>query len=1226
MPTTDTAQVRNPHPLSPDGTFQGGRLPAALAPAYVRVDEYEVSDRLAYVRQLAAYVNYVDETNGIRGNWSAFYDKQPAVTVARLLTWPLERLARRLAEHRELIEDTDLSNDPVVLGRLLESLFDVLTSAVLSFDALAGALPVTSPLHPRAVALMEHQLAPAFRRWLAYYRAGRDNGLFDGTREADYAYLLDAEAVGGAIVSTNGLLDGSLTLSTYWSAGEDWGAYAGAVVEDFTVYGATAPFADPARAIVHAAGHVFFHGIYEAFVNAALHLRTPATTEWKRLLTDFPEHAPHLALLLAFLQVRERQREMLNGLTDRHLNFYYRRVLRLERAPSRPPEAFLSLEPRKNAAPTYLPAGTEFRGGKDETTKLERIFESSEALTVTAAKIAEMRALFKVADTPTIFDFPDENRAVFANNDGGRYYAATVVNSADGIGGDLPEGTESWHPFGYRAPVSGTLQAGMEPARIGLAIASHYLYLLEGDRTIELTFFGTGINATVGTEWRVLLTTEEGWWETTITVDANRVATISLSPSDPAIVVYAEEVHQLGLTTDKPVCRLELVHDEGTPYAYGSLRNARLSEIQLNLTVNGVRQLSLSGSGGDIDPSKPFFPFGAQPRGGEVLVIGNQEAFQKAASIVFQWVWKNPNPPQLADILIEQLTDGTFVNVGESATNTIPDYYPYPNSSNVPFSVAANATRKPAPGENPPYSVDQANGYARFVLEGNWGHADYPGNLAAFIADPDNNAEPSLPYQPEFSEISLDYTAQLNLGQEAFTKAAEHQVFHLSPFGHDFAEPDANSTIGLLPPVLPQTEPALDAGALYLGIDDWEPGTQLQLLFAVEEGSADPLLEKPEDHLSWYYLDGNDWTLFPNDKRNDGTDGLLRSGIVRLDLPFETQLGNTRFGDERAWVRVTAGKHTDAVNYLRGIHAQAIHVVQRLDDGATASNDPLPAGTIAKLLRPLSTIKKIDQPYPTFGGAAPEARDAYFTRQSERLRHKDRGITEWDVEHLVLAAFPEVERVICLQHLHFEPGAEAGDYIYHELAAGHFTVLPLGRSGGGRANALRPYVSLTTREDITKLLAERMSCHATAHIRNPLFEEVRVRADVRFRAGTDEAWALTQIDQDIITHISPWRDAGLGQLDLAAEVHRSSVLNFLEELDYVDYVKNLTLLHLRDASQNGGERLRPTKLVALLVAAPSHLITPLPADESVELSEVCELARRPRRGRDRIRLIENPIA
>ncbi|MEM6771207.1 MAG: hypothetical protein AAF597_11540, partial [Bacteroidota bacterium] len=591
MPTSVTAQVRNPHPLPADGTFQGHRLPAALAPDYVRVDEYSVSDRLEYVRRLAAFLNYVDETNGIRGNWSAFYDKQPAVTVARLLSWPLERLAKRLAEHRELIEDTDLSGDPVLLGQLLGSLFDVLSSAVVQFDVLVNALPDNSSLHPRAVALIEHQLAPAFTRWLAYYRAGRDNGLFDGTPPpAGYNYLRDGQAAGGQIISTEALFDGSESLSEFWSGGEVWSAYAGAVSADFTVYGASAPFPDSALAIIHALGHVFFHGIYEGFVSAALHLRAPAGEEWQRLLTDYPDHAPHLALLLAYLRVRERQRTMLNGLTDRHLNFYYRRVLRLAPAAAQAHEAFLSLELRKNAPATYLPAGTEFRGGKDDNTKLERIFTSREALIVTAAKVAEMRALFKVANNPSLFDFPGENRPVFQNIDGGRYYAAMVVNSSDGVGEeDLPEGVESWHPFGFRSSVGGSLQAGMAPARIGLAIASHYLYLLEGERTITFTFFGTNISAVSGSKWRAFLTTEDGWLDRPVTIDANRVATIELSPSDPAIVAYQEDIHEQGLATTKPVCRLELAHEETDQYDFGPLRNTRLSEVRLNLTVNGVR-------------------------------------------------------------------------------------------------------------------------------------------------------------------------------------------------------------------------------------------------------------------------------------------------------------------------------------------------------------------------------------------------------------------------------------------------------------------------------------------------------------------------------------------------------------------------------------------------------------------------------------------------------------
>jgi len=329
-----------------------------------------------------------------------------------------------------------------------------------------------------------------------------------------------------------------------------------------------------------------------------------------------------------------------------------------------------------------------------------------------------------------------------------------------------------------------------------------------------------------------------------------------------------------------------------------------------------------------------------------------------------------------------------------------------------------------------------------------------------------------------------------------------------------------------------------------------------------------------------------------------------------MDLPTGVNPTNTVFGDELQWLRISAVGNTDAVNYLRGVHVNGVAVVQEFTAGQTATSEPLPAGTIAKLLLPQPSVKKVNQPYPTYGGVGEEDRDGYFTRLSERLRHKDRGLMEWDVERLVLQAFPEVERVICLNHLEFRPLPTPGDHVYNELRAGHFTVLPLGRSGG---DGLRPYVSLATREAIEEFLTDRISCHATLHVRNPLFEEVKVMADVRFLPGTDEAWALGKINEDLIEYLSPWHNSGLGEIDFSAEVHRSAVVNFLEELTYVDYVKNLMLKQLTDSTQNGRERLHSTKLVSVLASVRNHSFSPLVATSEVSLPEVCTPTRRSRR-------------
>ncbi|MCP9234654.1 hypothetical protein [Lewinella sp. JB7] len=1371
MPLTATDPTRNPRPLLPDGTFRGARLPAALAEAYVRVDEKADTTWVEFVRRLARQLNYVNALDAVEGNWAPFYDKQGAVAAARLITWPIERLGQRLAEHRELIEDRQGTID---VEQLFDSLFDLLTSAAVNLDRLTDRLPSGTPLRERAEALITHQLAPALRRWFAYHRAGAAI-YFSGFGPDEVPdYLRDAYAAGGQLFATQDVIDGSPTLSARWTGGLSWTDYLAEVGTDEVVYGDTPSTTDAEDQILHAVGHVFFHGIYEAFVSAALHLRSAAQSEWQRLQTD-PHHAPHLALLLAFLRVREAQRDMLNGLTDRHLSFYYQRVLRTLPAAARPPRALLYLEARKNLPSTYLPVGTAFRGGKDPVAGGERIFLSEEAVTVSEAVIKEKRAVLRVADDPTVYDFPGENRKVFSSAEGSRYYAATVVDSADGLGEtDLPEDQEGFYPFGHRSVTDGHLVAGAPAARLGIAIASPYLLLREGERIITFRFRNMAGLPAPGVTLRVYLTTAEGWHETT-TLLSGTEATVTLSFDAPAVVPYTEEIHQQGLSTRQPVVRLELAQESHTPQVNRQLFGRNFSGIGIGLVITGIRQLALSGSAGGIDPAKPFHPFGPLPRKGDILTIGNAEAFQKPlTAATFHWSWADPAGSGNVTADAALLTHGSFQPVGGGAVSL--------NGGSLSLTIGADHATAPTNRDDRPYRAGDARGYARLKLLSDWGHADYPTELAEWAAgkaagetanlgivqsiaqeaatfyqatnqaqlafsasaaqaienfsgtvytalsqtitnssqafsdavagslqplitfvaglpgsamsatDIDNlvsslpasvellkqklgelvedlnagapgaletlaeaipaaiddyrstvdntlapllgnvstassavlvansSGAPAVPFNPLFAELTLDYTVDLAAASVLAAQEGMHELFHLTPFGSDPLA--AAGSHPVLPTPLPQSGTAVgaDAGALYLGIEQWTPGSQLSLLLQIVEGTADPLLEKPEDHLRWHYLSNNQWVIFPTDKVADGTEGLLRSGLVRLDLPAGIRPQNTRFGDALQWVRISVEEKIDAVNLLRGVHAHGVEVVQSFSGAQTATDIPLPAGTIAKLVHPLPGIKTVAQPYPTFHGAAPESRDAYFTRLSERLRHKDRAITEWDVEHLVLGAFPEVERVICLQHVEFEPGAVAGTYTYHELRAGHFTVLPMGTTA---SSGLRPYVSLSTREGITDFLRARISCHATLHVRNPLFEEVRVRADINYHEGTDISWAETQIQSDLIDYISPWHDGGLQGIDFAAEVHQSGVVNFLEELPYVNFVKNLVLLHLGDPAQNGAERLRSTKLVSVLASAPTHLLTTVYADPDTGPAEVCQPPRRTPR-RTSVTITDNP--
>ena len=69
-----------------------------------------------------------------------------------------------------------------------------------------------------------------------------------------------------------------------------------------------------------------------------------------------------------------------------------------------------------------------------------------------------------------------------------------------------------------------------------------------------------------------------------------------------------------------------------------------------------------------------------------------------------------------------------------------------------------------------------------------------------------------------------------------------------------------------------------------------------------------------------------------------------------------------------------------------------------------------------------------------FNGKMKEAGNKFYTRVSERLRHKGRTIALWDYERLVLQYFPGVYKVKCINHASLSSFADAGHTLIIELS------------------------------------------------------------------------------------------------------------------------------------------------------------------------------------------------
>ena len=1216
MENPSTPYCQNKNLLQHGGTSQDERALPGLREDYVRLDEQTIADLLQYARRYAGRVEHYDLREVLTGDWSPFFDSDVSIRIAALIQNRPAEYEAAFAELRAGAENelqalyaaADGSGDlpPAVWDKLsteipaFKQLFDCISSLLLHLDGQLAGLPETG-LRDYAGGLLQRDGRRLLDRLLGLQKFAEATGLgyFDPAQRqaqpmpADVRprYFQDLLRDG---VRTKSWLPAGMALADY---------YAGLDPDDYAVaYGAT-PANRPAELAAHLNPAIDQLASVFAQLNkliAALGKEAPVYLE--QTLTDWPDHEPHMALFLAFLQLFRIAQDHLNGLRDRHFHYYIQEVLRLQPRPARPAEVHLLVELAKQVENYILPAGTALKAGKDAQGKAIQ-FTLPEDSSFDKAQVAAIQSVYH---TPV----------------DGKLYTAAVSNSEDGAGAALETTDGRWEPFGPVTRFRGTVDdptpavpryTGADdiqqetfttvstPDTCGFTIASPTLFLREGARYLLVTF-DTQVfdpanpvdpSAWEAANFRYRFTTGEDWHEGTPAIkpyyDGGKLLFfIQLSPEEPAVLPYRAEVHGGRLQTTAPVWQILVGPENGGASPYNELRKLKISKVAINVLVFGVRQLQVFNDFGPVDPSKEFMPFGPQPERGSKLRIGSAEAFQKKSwfTTLLHLDWaglETASDPYIPDVdpvqVIASKVDGSNASAAINLLNFGPTSIAA--ASNVFLGPDYGRTQLGPTryGDLPPFDVKTQEGYLVLELQGDLGHVSYPKYLAQaallqvvkkddrsttevaalnqnFRVTTDNKAItfPDPPYTPTLRGLALSYGAAseftVNGGDEAAFAERAEQFFHSYPLGD--REEHALLRGGADVPLLPQFD---NEGETYLGLRNSLPRTVVNLLIQGAEGSANPLREIQP--VSWGYLHQNHWHDFPAGEVVDGTEGLLQSGLVRITLPRKVSDDNTWLPAGYRWLRFSVPEHVDAVCDLLRVAAQATRAefADRGNDLAFLGS-PVPAGTIAKLVQPRSQVKKIEQPYASFNGRPPEDFAPFRRRVSERLRHKDRAITIWDYEHLVLEGFPETYRVKCLNHTRLiaDP-LDSSRLLEDEVAPGHVLVVAVPDQRQREAiDPLRPYTDLGTLKQIGDQLRSRISPHVRLDVRNPVFEPIQLDFSVRFFAGRDPVQYAKLLNQALVEYLSPWAYDSEAPITFGGRIHKSSVLDFVEELPYVDYV------------------------------------------------------------------------
>lgn len=1180
------------NPFTHSGASQEQRLLAALVPSYSQVDERNYADLVLFAKEYARYLNYYnDATDAERhskmdadGDWTVFMKMDVSVTLATLSKLDAKK---SFAYFDFLINSISQADDSQLadIKKYYKAIFEFIYSLTYWLDEEWQHLPEGFDFAEYCGNMVQSRMNELFWKVQQYYLQSSAQGFISNELHVPANTPTDIFSIQQLQITP---------LSSVW---------------DFTptsIFTMPVEGSSEAQKIKYISQHSIFKGTIELFLKSLTGLTQKAGTELDKTLQLFPSHSPHYALYLTFIQLFKYSQTHLNDYTGRHLNFYYKNVLQLKNAPAQLDSVHLVMELAKQTDAHLLAKDTVFKASKD-VDGIDIFYASTDDVVLNKGLVTNIKSVFTKKENIAGVDHLKIYAAPISNSDDGKGGAITAADQSWEPFGDPLKNDYARTGFAIAHSIL-YMKEGVRVINVTFNCGD--VTSLKPYADDLKNWFKARLTGPKG--WTDIPITASAVYAS----GQNQIIfQLKVDKDLPAVVPYSEKIHSAHYSTDLPVIEFivntSVVHHD--PHLL--MQVLHLSNITIHIDVQGVKDVSIQNELNALDAAKPFAMWGPEPHISSPFIIGSKEIFLKnndaavTAKVTLNWDKTDDLNFNTGDynytiddwyfvnkkIRISYLKDGEWINVIGSYPTIFQHIHtqgedgvwyhvPLKDTVDLNLPVFNNSYDFTA---NSPYVISSTSGYMKVELMGptDFGHGDYVQRLTqASIA---GGTVPPKPYTPTVKSFAIDYTAtagidmssfafmpiisfgtiqqnlQLSLGgvfsittffppilgiiEPAITGMNVHgnngYFYHLHPFGHAAR---SGSFVNILPSFT-------DEGKIFIGIDQFKADQSIQILFQLSEGSANPL--KDRQNIVWAYLSANNiWRNFDDKSVSDATNDFTQSGIIKFGFPHDATNINSLFAEQLFWISGTVQKDTDATCNIIQLYAQAVKVqfTDYLHNGNYFKNI-LPASTISKLVISDAAIKKTAQPYSSFGGRVIESDEQFHVRVSERLRHKNRGITMWDYEHIVLQNFTEIYKVKCINHTVIKLNVDNTESD-NEMAPGHVVVVPVPDLRNKNAiDPLKPMTSIGTLTNINEFLKKIISPFVKLQVKNARFEEIQLDFRVKF-TNDDGAFYHDVLNDEIVEFLSPWAfDAGT-DLSFGGSVYKSVLLNFVEERPYVDFV------------------------------------------------------------------------
>lgn len=1168
-----------------NGTSQSERLLKALLPDSIQVDERSASDLLAFAAQYSEHIQYFNLKGERDDNWKHVFTVDESVFLATIVSTDLYKIEK---EHNDLI--SVLTNAPRAEEKLeaLEGLMrQILGLAKQINDWYQSALDMDR-LNVMFSSELENELENAIKQQLADYLQN---------------LLVYQEELG-------------FNLTGPFSAGEIRKHFHANWFKVHHQIGARNIMINERQTADKIKDYTKKIRVqFRVFYSVTAYITQISVKYLRASFSDKSNHRPDVALYLSFVSLFSQLQRQMNKITEKHLDFYYYNILKQRQRGLSPDKVNVYFDVAKHIDWYTLKKGTLLSAGKDDN-GIEQFYETDQDLEVNQAQLESVRTLFVSKNPKigigssyrVVTNLYSAEQANSSDGKGGRF-----LNDEENwptFGHEILELPKSEQQMSFAdlgwaiaAPIL-EMEGGHRVVTLRFKLVPNSMY------TLNLLIKDLSVNEDISRKdafskifknsLKVAFTTEEGWVEAHTceilppdewgTPEIIIVATVAASMKP--IVSYNSEVHGPGYDTRTPVMRI-LHRSDKSFFSYSFLKDLEVQKVSIDIDVKDLKQLTMSSDIGAIYSNVPFQPFGPIPKVGSYFIVGKEEIFKKEVTdLQFNIEWHNLPDDKKGfrgyykdyglgikndqfEVQLTALSDGTFFPQEGDDPLTFKLFEPQEEN---PQGVSKKTTLTNIdlmalnikPDESfvlPEIYDNQARaGFFKMELIGpkvGFGHEQYAniyGKKVGYNNDPKRKGPekplPKQPIAPMMKSLTIDYSATseinvLSVGTLTKGESDRSQIYHIHPFGiiDTFKKGRASNRLLV---------PSYDENAyLYLGLSNLVPPTGLSLYFELKENQnlfSDVLAKQRKPEIVWQYLANDEWKEFSQNMiLSDTTNSFNNSGIINLEVPRYLTDDNKTMPIGLHWIRVAIKGEPSVLPRCRRVATQAVQATW-VDNGSSKEHlvEPLAANTITKLNVALSEVRGVNQPFPSFGGQPGESKQAFYTRVSERLRHKNRAVAAWDYERLVLERFPEIHQVKCVTHVGNESFVKPGTV----------TLVVVPKIDKANLGYHLPVVNYTILRSIREYLEQISSPFVNIEVRNPIYERVKITAGIQFHKGRNNGTYLKKLNQDIIEFMCPWMLGKEQELQLGGVLVKDVILSFIEKCSYVDFVTKFSAVQV----------------------------------------------------------------